>query len=106
MDDYLRATNRSEVANLSKEYSEYLVPDEEVVANPAQYYDRIIEINLSELVPAIVGPHTPDLARPVSALGDEARENGWLQTEPYEQAPNLSHLVNSRRWTNSYNSAG
>ena len=35
------------------------------------------EINLSELVPAIVGPHTPDLARPVSELGDEARENGW-----------------------------
>ena len=77
MDDYLRATNRSEVADMAKDFSEYLVPDAEVEANPSQYYDRIIEINLSELVPAIVGPHTPDLARPVSELGDEARENGW-----------------------------
>ena len=77
MDEYLRATNRSEVADIAKDYSEYLVPDDEVEANPSQYYDRIIEINLSELVPAIVGPHTPDLARPVSDLGDEARENGW-----------------------------
>ena len=77
MDDYLRATNRSEVADMAKDFSEYLVPDAEVESNPAQYYDRIIEINLSELVPAIVGPHTPDLARPVSDLGDEAREKGW-----------------------------
>ena len=77
MDDYLRATNRSEVADMAKDFSEYLVPDAEVESNPAQYYDRIIEINLSELVPAIVGPHTPDLARPVSELGNEARENGW-----------------------------
>ena len=77
MDDYLRATNRSEVADMAKDFSEYLIPDAEVEANPAQYYDRIIEINLSELVPAIVGPHTPDLARPVSDLGDEAREKGW-----------------------------
>ena len=77
MDNYLRATNRSEVADMAKDFSEYLIPDAEVEANPAQYYDRIIEINLSELVPAIVGPHTPDLARPVSDLGDEAREKGW-----------------------------
>ena len=77
MDNYLRATNRSEVADIAKDFSEYLIPDAEVEANPAQYYDRIIEINLSELVPAIVGPHTPDLARPVSDLGDEAREKGW-----------------------------
>ena len=77
MDGYLRATNRADVADLAKDFSEYLVPDAEVETNPAQYYDRIIEINLSELIPAIVGPHTPDLARPVSDLGDEAREKGW-----------------------------
>ena len=77
MDGYLRATNRADVADLAKEFSEYLVPDAEVEANPTQYYDRIIEINLSDLIPAIVGPHTPDLARPVSDLGDEAREKGW-----------------------------
>ncbi len=77
MDDYLRATNRSDIADLSKEYSEYLVADPEIEKNPEKYYDKIIEINLSKLVPAIVGPHTPDLARPVSELGDEAREKGW-----------------------------
>ena len=77
MDKYLKATNRSEIAGLAKDYSEYLVPDSDVEQNPEKYYDKIIEINLSELVPAIVGPHSPDLARPVSDLGDEAREKGW-----------------------------
>ena len=77
MDAYLRATNRSEIADLAKTNAEYLVPDSDVEQNPGKYYDKIIEINLSELVPAIVGPHTPDLARPVSDLGDEAREKGW-----------------------------
>ena len=77
MDAYLRATNRADVADLAKENAEYLVSDSDVNHNPGKYYDKIIEINLSELVPAIVGPHTPDLARPVSELGDEAREKGW-----------------------------
>ena len=77
MDAYLRATNRSEIADLAKKNAEYLVPDADVEQNPEKYFDKIIEINLSELVPAIVGPHTPDLARPVSELGDEAREKGW-----------------------------
>ena len=77
MDKYLKATNRSEIAGLAKDHSEHLVPDSDVEQNPEKYYDKIIEINLSELVPAIVGPHSPDLARPVSDLGDEAREKGW-----------------------------
>ena len=77
MDEYLRATNRSEIADLAKDFSEHLIPDSEVELNPEKFYDKIIEINLSELVPAIVGPHSPDLARPVSELGDEAREKGW-----------------------------
>ena len=44
---------------------------------PADYYDQVVEINLSELRPHINGPHTPDLAREVSALGAEAAAEGW-----------------------------
>ena len=74
---YLNATDRSGVSKLANKYSSLLVADPDVSANPEKYYDRIIEINLSELEPMIVGPHTPDLARSVSELGAEAKNKGW-----------------------------
>ncbi len=55
----------------------HLRADDEVEADPGAYFDQVIEIDLSTLSPHINGPHTPDLARPVADLGDEARANGW-----------------------------
>src|SRR6478752_1480155 len=70
MEAYLRATGRGSVADLANEHIELLTEDceieMEIEKNPNKYFDRIIKINLSELEPHIVGPHTPDLARPIS----------------------------------------
>ena len=52
--------------------------DDDVVANPKKYFDEVYEIDLSTLEPHLVGPHTPDLARPISAIAKEAKEQGWL----------------------------
>jgi len=68
MADYLRATGRAEVATLADGLAPHLVADPEVYADPGKYYDEIVEIDLSTLEPHVVGPHTPDLARPVSQL--------------------------------------
>ncbi|NER15539.1 aconitate hydratase [Leptobacterium flavescens] len=77
MERYLRATGRADVADAANEVKEYLTADEEVYADPEQYFDELIEINLSELRPHLNGPFTPDLATPVGELGDKARENDW-----------------------------
>jgi len=77
MSRYLDATGRSGVSELANKNSSLLVSDPEVSDNPGKFYDRIIEINLSELEPMIVGPHSPDLARSVSDLGREAKDKGW-----------------------------
>ena len=77
MADYLRATEREEIAALAEAVAEHLVADAEVAANPEDYYDEIVEIDLSTLEPHIVGPHTPDLARPVSAMANDAKANNY-----------------------------
>jgi aconitate hydratase len=77
MADYLRATERAEVAKLAEGVAEHLVADPEVAADPQAYYDEVIEIDLSTLEPHIVGPHTPDLAHPVSRMADDARDAGY-----------------------------
>ncbi|MDP4828137.1 MAG: aconitate hydratase [Flavobacteriales bacterium] len=77
MSRYLRATGRAEVAALADNIKEHLTADAEVYANPEQYFDQVIEINLSELEPYINGPFTPDLATPISKLGEMAEQNGW-----------------------------
>jgi aconitate hydratase len=74
---YLRATDRAEVAALAEQHREHLVADPEVLANPKKFYDEVVEIDLSELEPHIVGPHSPDRARPVSKLAAEVRKEGW-----------------------------
>lgn len=77
MADYLRATNRTEVATLAEGLREHLTADPEVLANPDKYYDEVVEIDLSKLEPHIVGPHTPDLARPVSQMAADAKAKGY-----------------------------
>ncbi|MBE9516242.1 MAG: aconitate hydratase [Proteobacteria bacterium] len=77
MADYLRATEREQIAQLAEGVAQYLMADPEVIENPEEYYDEIVEIDLSELEPHIVGPHTPDLARPVSQMKSDAEKNGY-----------------------------
>ena len=79
MAQYLRGTGRSEVADLADEIKEHLTGDPEVYQDPHQYFDQVIEINLSELEPHINGPFTPDLATPISKFSDAVKENGWPQ---------------------------
>ena len=74
---YLRATGRSEVAELAEQHAELLQADPEVEANPHDYFDRVIEIDLDSLEPHLVGPHTPDLARSASEMRAEAAEKGY-----------------------------
>ncbi len=77
MERFLRATERSEVADEANKIKEYLTGDDEVYENPEQYFDQVIEINLTELRPHLNGPFTPDLATPVGQLGPKAREHDW-----------------------------
>ena len=77
MERYLRATDRADVADAANEIKEHLTGDAEVYANPEQYFDQVIEINLSALEPYLNGPFTPDLATPISKMKEEALENGW-----------------------------
>lgn len=74
---YLRSTERGDIADLANQIKEHLTGDAEVYANPEQYFDQVIEINLSELEPHINGPFTPDLAWPISKFAAAVRENGW-----------------------------
>ena len=77
MERYLRATDRGDVADAANSVREHLTGDPEVYANPEQYFDEVIEINLSELKPHLNGPFTPDLATPISEIGAKARANDW-----------------------------
>ncbi len=74
---YLKSTGREATADAANAVAHHLRADDEVLADPGQYYDQLIDINLSELRPHINGPHTPDLAREVSELGAEAEAEGW-----------------------------
>jgi len=74
---YLRSTGRNEVADAANEIAPYLTGDDEVYANPEQYFDEVHEINLSELKPHINGPFTPDLATVVGEMNEKATKNDW-----------------------------
>ncbi|MGJ8550519.1 aconitate hydratase [Winogradskyella wichelsiae] len=83
MERYLRSTDRADVADEANKIREYLTGDAEVYADPEQYFDQVIEINLSELGPLLNGPFTPDLSTEVgSAMTEKATANEWpLQVE-------------------------
>lgn len=77
---YLRSTDREEIASAAEGVAEYLVADPDVLANPQDYYDEIVEIDLSTLEPHIVGPHSPDIARPVSRMAQDVIDNDYPDT--------------------------
>ena len=74
---YLKATGRDEIAELADSRIDLLTADDEVLENPEEFFNQVIEINLDELEPHIVGPHTPDLARPISGLKKDANDNEY-----------------------------
>jgi aconitate hydratase len=73
---YLAATGRRELAGLAERYAHLLAADSEVLARPRDYFDRVVEIDLATLEPHIVGPHSPDRARPISRLAAEVKDPG------------------------------
>lgn len=77
MENYLKATRREDLANLAKQNSALLRADEDVEKNPSKYFDQVIEIDLSELEPQVVGPHSPDVARGISELAKDVKSKGW-----------------------------
>ncbi|MEM7645577.1 MAG: aconitase family protein, partial [Pseudomonadota bacterium] len=77
MKSYLEVTKRTEIAKVADANKDLLHADAEVMADPEKYYDQVIEIDLDKLEPHLVGPHTPDLAHPLSTIKERAKENGW-----------------------------
>ena len=77
MERYLRSTDRADVADLANTVKEHLTGDAEVYANPSNYFDQVIEIDLNTLEPYINGPFSPDLATPISKMKEVAAANGW-----------------------------
>ncbi len=77
---YLRATDRSDVADAANELREYLRSDDDVYNNPENYYDQLITIDLDKLEPRLNGPFTPDLMTPVSKMKEVAAVNEWPMT--------------------------
>jgi aconitate hydratase len=77
MEAYLNATGRKAVSEAANEIYEHLRADEEVYSNPENFYDQVIEIDLSTLMPHVNGPFSPDVATPVSAMREKANANDW-----------------------------
>jgi aconitate hydratase len=77
MSRYLKSTGREAIADAANAVAHELRPDDEVLADPGRFYDQVIEIDLSTLQPQVNGPHTPDLAHTLSAIGPDAKANGW-----------------------------
>ena len=85
MDTYLRATGRGLIADLANKHIDLLIQDpeieQEITKNEKihkKYFDQLIEINLSDLEPYVAGPHTPDLARPISKMADDVKNNKYV----------------------------
>jgi aconitate hydratase len=77
MERYLRSTDRNDVADAANEVKDCLTADPEVYASPEDYFDELIEIDLSTLMPHINGPFTPDLATEVGLMNEKAKANDW-----------------------------
>lgn len=104
---YLEGTGRKEVADEARKIISYLQADPEVEANPEQYYDRVIEINLSDLEPHVNGPFTPDAAFTISDFGKEVNEKNFPALEvgligsctnsSYEDLTRAAHILENAR---------
>ena len=91
-----RRPPREELADLADQYAEHLRNDPEVDADPERFYDRVIDIDLSELEPHLVGPHTPDLDRPISDGTRRRSGRGGLPGGDLRRARRLLHQLELR----------
>ncbi len=80
---YLQATDRGDFGQLAREYADHLTADPEVELDPGKYYDQVVHIDLDQLEPHVVGPHSPDLARPISQMASDAKEHGYPEDLRY-----------------------
>lgn len=105
---YLRATDRADIAAAAEQVAAELRADAEVAAQPDRYYDQVIEIDLSTLEPHVVGPHTPDLARPVSQFAQDVAANSYPErltaaligsctNSSYEDIGRAAHIARQAR---------
>ncbi len=78
METFLKSTNRRHIAELANKNKHLLTADPEIEQCPEKYFDKVIEINLSTLEPHVVGPHTPDLARPISKLESDVQSENYV----------------------------
>ena len=108
MADYLRATGRAEIARLAENVRAQLSADQEVLNDPAKYYDEVVEIDVSSLEPQVVGPHTPDLTRAVSRLAADVQDKayppklsaaliGSCTNSSYEDIGRAAHIARQAR---------
>ena len=74
MATYLKTTGRGDLVPPAERYPQLLAPDKEVEANPEKYYERVVKLDLSTLEPYVVGPHSPDRARPIGRLAGEVAD--------------------------------
>src|SRR5256885_22255 len=101
MSTYLKATGRGDLVPLAERYPQLLAPDKEVEADPEKYYERVVKLDLSTLEPYMVGPHSPDRARPIGRLAAEVADpkNAFLDTISstlLRSRPNSPHQATSR----------
>lgn len=105
---YLKQTERAEVAALAEKYKDFLVADPQVHESPEKYFDEVIEINLSDLKPQWVGPHTPDLLRRASEMKEVIQKEeipddircaliGSCTNSSYEDISRAAHIVNQAK---------
>lgn len=80
METYLKYTDRENIAEIANQNKELLCADPEIEENPEKFFDKVIEINLTTLEPHVVGPHTPDLARPISKLSEDVKSNNYIDS--------------------------
>lgn len=83
MAEYLKATDRASWADFANQVAQELQADPEVLAEPQKYFDQVVEINLTELEPYVVGPHSPDKARSISEFAQEIKKEGYPETLKY-----------------------
>ncbi|MEZ6195605.1 MAG: aconitate hydratase [Planctomycetota bacterium] len=98
MAEYLTVTERADVAALAKEFADCLRADDEVLADPSKFYDQIVEIDLSTLEPHVVGPHSPDVARPISKMEADVESESF--------PPNISSALIGSCTNSSYEDIG
>jgi aconitate hydratase len=77
MADYLRRTERADIAQAADAVAEHLRADVDVEKDPTKFYDQVIELDLDTLEPHVNGPFTPDRAFPISEFAKAVKENGW-----------------------------